>query len=329
MRIWLPLSHAFYYKTAKIIAIFVVVLLKVSLLTFGLYYLAPGDKSMAIARARYADESGISATVINEITAEYHLDQSFFWQFYHWLGQILHGDFGLSLVSGEEVFAIFLANINETLTLTFAALVLGLCLALIGSLICTYHQGSWLDRLIICLSSIGAAMPAYWLALLLILVFAATMQLLPAYGSGTWQHLILPSLTLSVSVCASQTRLLRSFFIKAKAAPFIEVLKLRGVSETEILIRHILRHSLLPALTMIALEFALLLEGAVIVEIIFARSGIGSLLVSSVMSRDYPVILFLVMFSAFCYLSINILLEFSQQYIDPRHQSLRSFKDSE
>ena len=315
-----------WFRTTKIIGVFLLVLINVSLLTFGLYYLAPGDKAMAIARARYVDESGVSITVINQITTEFQLDQSFFWQYTHWLEQSLRGDFGHSLVSGDAVFGIFLGNIDDTLLLAVAALGIGLSMAFIFSVISVYNQGSLIDRLVIGLSSVGAALPSYWLGLILILIFAATLNYLPAYGSGTWQHLILPSFTLSVWVCASQTRLLRSFFLKAKSEPFIEILKLRGVGEVEIFTRHILRHSLLPALTMIALDFASLLEGAVIIEVIFSRSGIGSLLVSSVMSRDYPVILFLVMFSAACYLSINIVLELAQQHLDPRRKSFSSVR---
>jgi peptide/nickel transport system permease protein len=308
----------FIYKLLKLKIVFIVVSLKVSLIAFSMYYLAPGDKALAIARAQYSDESAIPLAVINEINNQYHLEQPFLVQYWHWLSQTIQADFGVSLVSNSPVWLLFLENIKETITLTLAAMSIGLVTALLLSLVSLYNQGKVLDRIVIAMSCVGAAIPSYWLALILILIFAARYQWLPAYGVGTIEHLILPSITLSVWLCASQTRLLRSFFLKAKAQPFIEVLKLRGVSELEILYRHILRHSIIPVLTMLVLELAFLLEGAVVVEIIFARSGIGSLLVSSVMSRDYPVVLFLVMFSAICYLSVNLLLEILQQCLDPR-----------
>jgi peptide/nickel transport system permease protein len=153
--------------------------------------------------------------------------------------------------------------------------------------------------------------------LLLILLFAAELQWLPAYGTGSMAHLILPASALSLSVLASQTRLIRSFLLEASAAPFLEALKLRGVAPKELFFKHIVRHAFVPFITMLSLELAFLLEGAVIVEVVFARGGIGSLLVHSVMSRDFPVIQCIVIFSAVTYVSINSAVEIFQWSINP------------
>jgi len=294
------------------------VLFGVSLLTFSLYYLSPGDKALAIAHARYMGEGNAPPEVVQAIREKYALNEPFLTQFTLWISGYLRGDFGHSLVSGTPVWNTFVPNLWETLALACSALLIGLPLAFGLSLICLWKPGSLLDRFAVAVASIGAAIPSYWLGLMLILVFAAWLNWLPSFGTGTPAHLILPAATLAVWVTASQTRLFRSFLLEASSSPFLEALRLRGVGEPEIFWRHILRHALVPAITMIGLELASLLEGAVIVEVIFARGGIGSLLVGSVMSRDYPIVLFLVMASAFSYVAINSLIEMLQDWLDPR-----------
>lgn len=296
------------------------VLFGVSLLTFILYYLAPGDKALAIGQARYGGEGDVQREVIAMIRQEYGLDQPFFSQFFHWLSPLLQGDMGVSLVSGESVWQVVLPNLYETLTLSVTALAIGMSLAFALSVISVIKPGSLSDRLAVGFASIGAAIPSYWLGLLLILLFAVQLQWLPAYGSGSLGHLILPATCLAMWVTTSQTRLLRSFFLQARSANYLEALRLRGVSEREIFWRHNLRHALAPAMTMLGVEMAGLLEGAVMVEVIFSRSGIGSLFVSAVMSRDYPLVMFLVLFSAFSYVLINTLVELLQDWLNPIKQ---------
>ncbi|MEH6446246.1 MAG: ABC transporter permease [Oceanospirillaceae bacterium] len=304
-------------KMAQRLFALAAVMLGVSLLTFMLYYFAPGDKALAIGQARYGGEGDVQREVIAMIRQEYGLDQPFFQQFMHWLTPFLQGDMGRSLVSQEKVWQIVLPNLYETLALAGIALVFGLALAFALSVISVRRPGSNADRIAVAFASVGAAIPSYWLGLLLILLFAVQLQWLPAYGSASFVHMILPATCLGLSVTTSQTRLLRSFLLEAQRAPFLEALRLRGVSEQEIFWRHNLRHALPPAMTMLGIEIASLLEGAVIVEVIFSRNGIGSLFVSSVMSRDYPLVMFLVLFSAFSYVLINTLIELFQEGLNP------------
>ncbi|WP_245848339.1 ABC transporter permease [Actibacterium ureilyticum] len=297
------------------------VLFGVSLIIFTLTYLAPGDKAMAIAHARYPDAMGFAPEILEGIRQEFHLNAPFHMQFLHWLGGFVTGDFGLSYASGAPVWDIFIDNLGETATLALAALTLGLVAALVLSSLAVWHVGGWVDRLAIILASVGAAMPGFWLGLLLILFFAAQLNWLPAYGTGTAAHLVLPALTLAFWVMASQTRLLRTFMLEAYGLPFIETLRLRGVSEREIFLRHVLRHASIPALTMIGLDLAGLLEGAVIVELTFSRGGLGALLAGSVLARDFPMVVFLVMFFAVAYVTINSVIEIVQDAVDPRSRA--------
>lgn len=308
-------------KATAMLASMATVMFGVSLLTFMLYYFAPGDKALAIGQARYGGEGDVQREVIAMIRQEYGLDQPFWPQFIHWLKPLLQGDMGTSLVSQERVWSIVLPNLQETVTLALTALTIGLALAFTLSVVSVRNPGSFADRAAVAFASIGAAVPSYWLGLLLILLFAVQLQWLPAYGSASAAHLILPATCLGLWVTTSQTRLLRSFFLEAQAAPYVEALRLRGVTEREIFWRHSLRHALAPGVTMLGIEMAALLEGAVIVEVIFSRNGIGSLFVSSVMSRDYPVIMFLVLFSAFSYVLINTLVELLQEWLNPIKQA--------
>jgi peptide/nickel transport system permease protein len=300
------------------------VLLGVSLITFTMNYFAPGDKAAAIAHARYPDVPAFPPDILAGIQEDFSLNEPFFIQYFQWLARFVQGDFGNSFASNTPVWDIFVANIAETLSLTSTALVIGLLTAFALSAVAVWRPGSLGDRMAVALASIGAAMPNYWLGLLLILLFAAQLNWLPAYGTGSASHLVLPALTLAFWITASQTRLLRAFFLEAKSAAYVETLRLRGISEAEIFWCHILRHAAVPALTMIGLDVASLLEGTVIVELTFARGGIGSLLAGSVLSRDYPMILFLVMFSALVYVLINSLIEIFQDLLDPRKSFLAS-----
>lgn len=294
------------------------VLLGISLLTFTLNYIAPGDKAVIVGQALFPDSMSLPDDVLQDIRDEYHLDAPFVVQYGYWITAVLRGDFGTSYASGASVWDIFVANLGETLALTLTSLTLGLIGAFAFASLAVRNQGTWIDRLAIVVSSIGSAMPNFWLALLLILGVFVYLGWLPAYGEGTLAHLVLPSLTLAFRVMASQTRLLRSFMLDACAQPFVETLRLRGIPEREIFFLHIVPHARIPALTMIGLDLAALLEGAVIVEIVFARSGLGSLLVHAVLSRDLPLMMFLVMFFATAYVFINSAIDLAQSLSDPR-----------
>jgi len=306
------------------IAGLIVVLFGISFLTFTLNYISPGDKAAMIGMALYPDTPSLPEDVLKGIRDAYQLEAPFLVQYGLWLSSILQGDFGTSYSSGAAVWDIFKGNIWETLSLAASSLALGLFGAFALATLAVRNQGTWIDRLAVIVSSIGAAMPNFWLALLLILGVAVYLGWLPAYGEGTLAHLILPAVTLAFWVMASQTRLLRSFMLDAYAQPFVETLRLRGISEREIFLCHIVPHARIPALTMIGLDLAALIEGTVIVEIVFARSGIGSLLVHAVLARDLPLMMFLVMFFATTYVMINSAIDLIQSISDPRTREGRA-----
>ncbi|MEO0495998.1 MAG: ABC transporter permease [Pseudomonadota bacterium] len=304
----------------------VLVLLGVSLITFTLIHFSPGDKAAMIAHARYPDVVSFPPEILAAIRSEFHLEEPFISQFAYWLGGIMSGEFGVSYASGKRVWDVFVGSLAETATLALSSLTIGLVAAFLLASLAVHYRGTFIDRLAVIIASIGNAMPNYWLALLLILGVSVTLGWLPAYGTGTLAHLVLPALTLSFWVMASQTRLLRSFMLDAYDQPFIETLRLRGISEREIFFSHIVPHTRLPALTMIGLDLAALLEGTIIIELIFARSGLGSLLAGSVLSRDLPVMMFVIMFFAATYVIINTAIDLYQTIADPRAREAKTMQ---
>ncbi|QPH55619.1 ABC transporter permease [Pontivivens ytuae] len=303
---------------ASRIAGLVAVLVSISVITFTLNYFAPGDKAMIIAAAFYPDATGFPDALLQQIREEHRLGDPFLAQYGQWVANLLRGDFGTSYTSGAPVWDVFLGSLGETVALTLSALGLGLTGAVLLAGLAVRNPGTLIDRFAIFVASIGAAIPGYWLALLLIMGVSVHLGWLPAYGTGTPAHLVLPACTLALWVMASQTRLLRSFLLDAYAQPFIETLRLRGISEREIFLSHVIPHARIPALTMIGLDLASLLEGAVIVELVFSRAGLGSLLAASVLSRDLPMTMFLVMFFATTYVVINTAIDAVQALADPR-----------
>ena len=168
------------------------------------------------------------------------------------------------------------------------------------------------------IASLGAAIPAYWLGLLLILLFAVHLGWLPAMGARTSAHIVLPTLTLGLGVAASLTRILRSGILEARNQPFLPALRRRGVALHDLERNHVAPHAAIPVVTVFGLELAFLLEAAVIVEVIFARPGLGSFLISAIEARDFPKVQAVVILTATLFVTVNLLIDVIYQTLDPR-----------
>lgn len=294
----------------------IVVLSGTALLTFTLLWYAPGDPAETIAVARF--DSVVSIEVVEKIRAESGLDSGFWPAFRHWVTPLLTGDLGNSSVSGRPIWPELRAAILLTVPLAICGLLIGLAISIPLAILAVLHPGSWIDRGAVALASIGAAIPAYWLALLLILAFAVKLFWLPAMGAGSFRHIVLPSLTLGLGVAASLTRILRSSLLEARGAPFLPALARRGVDSRERATRHIVPHAAIPVMTVLGLELAFLLEGAVMVEVIFARPGLGSFLIHAIQARDFPKVQAVVLLTALLFVTINLLTDLAYRLVDPR-----------
>ena len=293
-----------------------VVLAGTALATFALLWNAPGDPALAIALARF--DAQVPAEVIERVRAEAGLDAGFWPAFLAWIGPLLTGDLGNSAVTGRPVWPDLAAAIVHTLPLALGGLAIGTAIAGPLAWIATRRPGDWRDRVSVAIASVGAAIPQYWLGLLLILLFAVQLGWLPAMGARTPSHAVLPALTLGLGVAASLTRILRSGILEARGQPFLPALRRRGVAAGEIARAHVAPHAAIPVVTVLGLELAFLLEGAVIVEVIFARPGLGSFLVEAILQRDFPKVQAVVLVAALLFVAVNLAIDLLYRALDPR-----------
>ena len=294
----------------------IVVLTGTALATFSLLWYAPGDPALAIAMARF--EAVVSAEVVDQVRAEAGLDVGFWPAFTAWIEPLLSGDFGYSSVTGRPVWPDLVMAISYTVPLALLGLAIGLAVSVPLAVLATRRPGGLLDRFAVATASLGAAIPAYWLGLLLILLFAVNLGWLPAMGARTPTHVILPALTLGLGVAASLTRIIRSGILEAREQAFLPAFRRRGVPEGAIAKDHIAPHAAIPVITVVGLELAFLLEGAVIVEVIFSRPGLGSFLVDAIEARDFPQVQAVVILAALLFVIVNLLIDLIYAVIDPR-----------
>jgi peptide/nickel transport system permease protein len=303
--------------TKKILSTLLVVL-GATFCTYTLMHFAPGDPALEIAVSRYGGQYEVDQATVEWIRESEGLDKPLHLQYLYWLRHVLRLDLGRSLVEEAPVAELISQRFPKTLILAAAACCIALCISLPLGILAGLKQGSWLDSLSVSLSVAGVSMPNYWLGLVLILLFAVRLHWLPSFGTGTWQHIILPAITLGTALTAYTTRILRSAIIETMQAEHIMALQARGVNSRLVLTRHLFRNAMIPLVTVIGIEFGMILEGAVITETVFAWPGLGELMVSAVSNRDYPLIQGLVLFCVLVFVSINLLTDLTYRLLDPR-----------
>lgn len=292
------------------------VLLGVTILTFSLLHLVPGDPAEMIAIERYGEE--VTADVIEHVRIELGLDKPLHIQYLRWLGNVLQGDLGYSSRTDRPVFDEIKMRFPATLELAIAGMFVSLIISIPIGIISAIKQYSAIDNASMFIALIGVSMPNFWLGLLLILFFSVHLGALPVFGRGGIEHLILPAITLGTGMAAITARLMRSSMLEVLTQDYIRTARAKGLSEKIVIGKHALKNALIPVITIIGLQFAALLDGVVIIEVIFAWPGIGRLLVDSVFARDIPVIQAGVLFSAILITTANLLVDISYAYLDPK-----------
>ena len=294
----------------------IVVLFGTAILTFALLWNAPGDPAQAIAMARF--DALLTEEVIDQVREEVGLNRSFWQAFGDWLGPLLRLDLGYSAVTGRPVWPDLRTAIGYTFPLAFVALAIGLVSSVPLAILATKRPGGFIDRFAVGIASLGNAIPAYWLGLILILIFAVKLAWLPALGASTPAHAILPALTLGLGVAASLTRIIRSGILEARGQPFLPAIRRRGVAERSVGRDHIAPHAAIPVVTVFGLELAFLLEGLVLVEVIFGRPGLGTFLVQAILARDFSHVQAVVVLTALVFVIVNLIIDLIYRVIDPR-----------
>ncbi len=288
----------------------------VSVLTFILLALAPGDPARLVLSATGVDVP--TPEMVAAKRTELRLDEPLPTRYVAWLGRALQGDFGVSYRSGEPALALYAGRFPATLLLAGVALTLTLIIAVPLGVVAAARRGSLLDGLLQGIAVLGAAAPGFWVALVLILVFAATWRLLPALGSPTPAGVVLPAVVLALPNIAVVARLIRASTLDALSQLYITTARGKGRSRRGALLVHALPNALVGVLTAVTLELAYLLTGTVVVETVFAYPGVGRLAVDAALVGDLPVVSLCVLVAALVYLLCNWLADLGMVLLDPR-----------
>jgi ABC-type dipeptide/oligopeptide/nickel transport system permease component len=246
------------------------------------------------------------------------LNDSMLRQYATFLGDVARLDFGDSLWLNRPVTKSVSERIGATAKLAFAAMTLALVVSFPLGILAALRPRSLLDRAVSIISLLGQSLPSFWLGIMLILVFARQLRWLPSSGAQTWEHMILPSITLSMPLIGILTRLVRSGLMDVLYEDYIRTARAKGLSNRVVLQRHATRNMLIPVVTVIGLQMGNLLGGAVITETVFAWPGIGRLLVDAIFQRDYPLVQASILFITASFIFINLVVDLSYVYIDPR-----------
>ena len=288
------------------------VMLVVSIIVFGILHIAPGDPATMLAGEDARPED------VAAIKAKYGLDQPLYVQYGVWLADVLHGDLGKSLVTRRAVLAEVTARMPATAELAIASLLVAVTVGMIVGVISATRQYSLMDHGIMIVALLGVSVPVFWLGLMLILLLSVELHWFPTGGAGTFMQLVLPALTLGASSTAIIARMTRSSMLEVVRQDYIRTARSKGLKERVVTIRHALKNALIPVVTVVGIEFGYLLGGAVITETVFARPGLGRLLVSSITSRDFPVVQGTLMLLAGSFVLVNLLVDIVYGYLDPR-----------
>ncbi|OAQ51308.1 hypothetical protein HTG_17375 [Natrinema mahii] len=292
------------------------VLVGISLLTYGFVFLTPGDPAYTILRAQR--QSPPSDAEVASFRAEHGLDDPFLVQYVSWLTDALQGDLGMSYYQSESVTSLLLASLPNTLELALAATAVSLVLAVPLGVLSAVHRDTWIDRTSRIVALVGVSIPNFWLGYVLLLVCSLWLGLTPVGGTGTPGHLVLPAVTLGTGMAAIITRLVRTSMLEVLEADYVDTARSKGVRERLVIYKHALRNALIPVVTIVGLQFGYVINGAVIVETVFQRPGLGTLLVDAVFARDYPVVQGVVLVTAVGVIGTNQLVDLAYVALDPR-----------
>ena len=292
------------------------ILLCVTIVTFSLMHVVPGDAAQIIAEKIHGQD--VSSQTVELVRREMGLDQPVYLQYLHWLGGMIRGDLGNSFRTGLPVWEEITRRLPATIELALAAMLVSLVIAIPVGIISAVKRYSLLDNAGMVGAMVGVSMPNFWLGLLLILLFSLHLDWFPVFGRDGLKSLVLPAVTLGTGLAAITTRLIRSSILEVLQQDYVRTARAKGLTEGPVVTRHVLKNSFIPVVTVVGLQFGALLEGAVVVEVIFTWPGIGRLLYDSIFARDYPVIQGCVFFIAMMYVTVNLLVDLSYAFLDPR-----------
>ena len=298
---------------ARRLLILIPVIFGVSFLVFGALYIVPGD-----AVDRMLSETGASAEDLARLRDQLGLDDPFLVQYGRFLGQMVRLDLGRSIVTNRPVKEQIANQLPATIELTLSALAIAFVFGVPLGVMSAINRGSWADAIGMIIALIGVSMPNFWLGLLLIMAFSLNLGWLPASGTGGFDHLILPAVTLGFSGIAVIARVTRSSLLEVMNSDFMRTARSKGLRGMTIIVKHGMRNSMASVLTIVGLQFGALLGGSVVVETVFGRQGIGFMAADAIQSLDFILVQGTVMLATLAFVLANLLVDISYSFLDPR-----------
>jgi ABC-type dipeptide/oligopeptide/nickel transport system permease component len=290
------------------------VLLGVATLVFALIHFIPGDPAQAMLG------EGATPEEVHQLRERLGLNRPLVVQYGSFLKGLVRGDLGVSLRNDQPVTRQILERVPATAELAFASMTVAVLIAIPLGIIAAVWRGTAVDFSAMTLSLVGISVPNFWLGPLLAMIFAVELGWLPVGGRGTLAHLVLPAVTLGGALAAILARMTRASLLEELREPYVLAARAKGVSRTRAVLHHAFRNSLIPIVTILGLQFGVVLTGAVITETIFAWPGIGRLLIQSISFRDYPLVQGCVLIVALCYVFVNFAVDLVYAWLDPRIQ---------
>lgn len=299
------------WYVGKRIGLALLVALTVSILAFSLLHLS-GDPAIAMAGegAREAD--------IEAVRKAYGLDRPLLIQYADWVWKLLHGDFGTSVYFKTPVGPLVYDKLGTTLLLGFCALGVALLVSVPLGVLAALYKHSWIDRLCLAIAVLGQALPNFFFALLLIMLFSITWGMLPVSGSDGWQHFVMPSIALGYYVAPAFMRLIRAGMIEVLGADYIRTARAKGLPTGVVIFKHALRNAIVPVVALAAVQLGFLLGGSVVIETIFALNGLGYLAYQSITFKDFPVMQVIVLLLSAIYVLLTLAADIANAWLDPR-----------
>ncbi|BBK45327.1 peptide ABC transporter permease [Allostella vacuolata] len=287
------------------------VVLVVSVIVFGLTHVAADPaRAMAGENATAAD--------VEAIRKAEGFDRPLPIQYAEWIGRAASGDFGRSYLMKEPVIGIVAHRLPVTLTLGVMALAFALCVALPLGVLAAVRQNSLLDRFALAVAVLGQALPNFWFALVLIVVFGVWLQWLPTSGADSWEHMILPAVALGYYATPALMRLTRTGMLEALGSDYIRTARAKGLLPPSVLFKHALRNAVIPVVSLAAVQFGFMLGGSIVIEAVFSMHGVGYLAWESIQRSDLPVIQAIVLMIALFYVVLTFLADLLNGWLDPR-----------
>lgn len=285
-----------------------------SIFSFLIVKLAPGDPTMSMLRI---DDIAATKEEIANLKAQLGYDKPLLIQYFIWLSHVVRLDFGNSLITGQPAINTLLDAIPPTLEIMLGSVIVTIIISLPLGIISALNPKGIINKISEVFVAVGSSMPAFFIGFLLVELFCVKLRILPSMGMGGIEYMILPSVTLGISMAPLYVKVIKSSIMESKSKDFIKSAKARGIYSKRIFLFHILRNSLIPIITVFGLSLGYLMGGTVIIEVLFSYSGVGQLAMQAITKRDYSVIQAFILFTGICVFVINRIVDISYKFIDP------------